>query len=121
MKYLKQTTPFFIESPTITKLLSKIAPININAITLGPLVISSGPLSKEIKRHETIHWQQYLDCFIIGFPILYLLYWLKGLFIYRDARIAYLLIPFEQEAYCKEHIEDYLVERKRYSWLYYKM
>jgi hypothetical protein len=119
---LKLSKPIFIENSKIPIWLSYIAPINISAITLGPFVLSRTELSDQTKNHETIHWQQYLDCLIIGFPILYLLYWLYGLAKYRgDGTIAYAQIPFEQEAYQNDDNWVYLLNRKRYAWTKYKV
>ena len=52
--------PWFIENSKIPVWLSYIAPIDIGAITLGPIVISRHEMSEATKRHETIHYQQYL-------------------------------------------------------------
>ena len=99
---LHTSKPIFIENSRIPVWLSYVAPINISAITLGPIVLSRSELSEQTKNHETIHWQQYIDCAIIGFPILYLFFWLYGLAKYRgDGSKAYKQIPFEQEAYQK--------------------
>ena len=121
MKKLQYTKPYFLVNNTLLKLLSKISPIEIRAITLGPIVISSEPLDDTVKRHETIHWQQYIDCGIIFFPLLYIIYWLIAMAIYRDRKVAYFMIPFEQEAYTKEGKVYYLLNRKRYAWWKYKI
>ena len=119
---LKNSKPLFVENSRIPKYLSWIAPININAITLGPIVLSQGTISEQTKRHETIHWQQYIETLIIGFLFLYLLFWLYGLIKYRgDGKKAYAQIPFEQEAYHKDIYIDYLEKRKRFTWLKYKV
>ena len=46
--------PIFIENSKIPVWLSKFSPININAITLGPIVLSRGVLSERVKRHFTV-------------------------------------------------------------------
>tara|TARA_S200000501_G_scaffold168397_1_gene158633 strand:- start:1330 stop:1695 length:366 start_codon:yes stop_codon:yes gene_type:complete len=121
MRKLALTKPIFLVNKRILKILSKVSPIEIGAITLGPVVISREPLNDVVKRHETIHWQQYIDCGIIGFPVLYLIYWLYGLAKYRDGKVAYFMIPFEQEAYAKEGKEFYLLNRKRWCWRSYRV
>ena len=78
-------------------------------------------MSDATKRHETIHWQQYIELGIIGFIILYFAYWLFGLIKYRDGGIAYMQIPFEQEAYSNHNDVVYLLNRKRYNWWSYKI
>ena len=96
--------------------LSHFSPITINAITLGPFVLSRGKISEITRAHETIHWQQYIDLAILGFPILYFAYWIAGLIKYRDGNKAYYQIPFEQEAYKNEDNPYYFIARKRWAW-----
>ena len=50
---MKLWKPLFIENSKIPVWLSYIAPIDIGAITLGPIVISRDEMSKATKRHET--------------------------------------------------------------------
>ena len=115
----KNWKPLFIENSKIPVWLSKLAPIEIGAITLGPIVISRDEMSEATKRHETIHFQQFLELAFVGFIFLYFGWWgynrLKG----QDGEAAYFNIPFEAEAYANHHDEDYLKNRKRFSWIYY--
>jgi len=113
---LRLSKPFFVENSNIPVFISYFSPIDIEAITLGPVVISRGSMSETTKMHETIHWQQYIETGIIGFPFLYLAYWLVGLIKYRSGSIAYYQIPFEQEAYFNQENPFYLITRKRWSW-----
>ncbi len=114
---LKNSRPIFIENSTLPKILSFFSPISIGAITLGPLVFSRGEMSEETKTHESIHWQQYIETGIIGFLILYIIYWIIGLIKYRDGGVAYMLIPFEKERYENEKNQFYLLHRKRFNWI----
>ena len=118
---LRLSKPFFIENSKIPIWLSKISPIEIGAITLGPVVVSRGTTSTTTRTHETIHWQQYIETGILGFPVLYFIYWLWGLVKYKEGRKAYTQIPFEQEAYNNEEQVDYLIHRRRWIWLKYKI
>ena len=115
--------PIFIEDSKIPAWLSKIAPIDIWAITLGPLVICRGKLSEQTKRHETIHYLQYKELWFIGFLIVYLLDFLYAAIITKKGftREAYLAIRFEQEAWDKDEDLDYLANRKEYAWKSYKL
>ena len=115
---MKNWKPYFIENSRIPVWLSKIAPINIGAITLGAIVISRDEMSDQTKNHETIHFQQYLDLLFVGFLILYLWDWLVGLYYHRKGNIAYYSIRAEQEAYINDSNMSYLQERKRWSWLF---
>tara|TARA_A100001011_G_C13714152_1_gene596823 strand:- start:96 stop:473 length:378 start_codon:yes stop_codon:yes gene_type:complete len=118
---LRLSRPIFIENSRIPVWLSYLSPIEIGAITLGPIVMSRGEMSDVTKNHETIHWQQYIETGIIGFLILYLSYWLIGLIKYRDGSIAYTQIPFEQEAYANHENSYYVLARKRWGWRHYKI
>ena len=118
---LRNSIPWFIENSKIPVWMSYMSPITIHAITLGPLVLSAGEMSDGTKRHETIHWQQYIELGIVGFIILYFAYWFIGLVKYRNGAKAYMSIPFEQEAYGNHDDEVYLLNRKRYHWRNYKV
>lgn len=113
----RDSRPWFFENSKVPVILSKIAPIEIGAIILGPFVFARGELSEQTKNHESIHWQQYIETGIIGFWIIYLACWLANLIRYRDGQVAYYMIPFEKEAYDNDENLDYLEIRKRYSWL----
>ena len=79
----KNAKPFFFENSKVPVWLSKLAPIEINAITLGPLVFSRGEISEKTKRHETIHYQQYIELLFIGFLVIYLYDYLYAAIIKR--------------------------------------
>ena len=100
-------------------ILSKVSPIDIWAISLGLFVFCRGELSKEGKNHETIHFKQWVELLLLGFLVLYPLFWIVGLIRYRDGARAYKMIPFEQEAYANDQNLDYLDNRKLYSWVKY--
>ena len=118
---MKHWEPWFIENSKIPVWLSYFAPIDIGAITLGPVVISRDEMSEQTKRHETIHYQQYLELFFIGFIVLYVGFWLWNMIGGANRRDAYYKIPFELEAYSNDQNENYLQERKRYAWTYYTL
>ena len=111
--------PIFYENSVIPKILSKIAPITIKAITVGPLVFSDGEMSEVTKNHERIHWEQYKELYIVGFLFLYLYYWFIGLYKYKDGRVAYFSIPFEKEAYDNHENMEYISSRRKNSWRRY--
>ena len=130
----KNWKPIFIENSKIPGWLSKIAPLNIGAITLFFLVFSRGKMDETTKRHETTHFQQTLETLIVGLIFLYLLDWLWGLIKYRKdwegqksrrgreytsaANKAYHHIRAEQEAYSNEADVNYLQNRKRWRWVW---
>ena len=118
---MKNLKPLFFENSKIPAFLSKFAPIEISAITLFCFVFSRGTISEETKRHETIHFQQYLETLVIGFLIIYLYDFLYAAVVKQKGftRDSYLAIRFEQEAWDKDKDIDYLKNRKRFSWLTY--
>ncbi|MBR1388679.1 MAG: hypothetical protein IJ569_03555 [Prevotella sp.] len=64
-----------------------------------------------LKNHEMIHLRQAQSCgdSWLRFYLLYIWYWLKGLRMNRRMKnAAYLLNPFEMEAYRRMHDLDYL-------------
>jgi len=116
---MKNWKPLFIENSRVPIVLSYFAPIEISAITLGPIVLSRGEISEVTKRHETIHYQQYLETAFVGFIFLYLLTWLWGVITNKNPAESYKNIPFEREAYANHHDENYLKNRKRFAWIHY--
>ena len=115
---MRNWKPIYIENSRILAWLSYLAPIKIQAITLGVIVISRNEMSEVTKNHETIHFQQYLETLFLGFLILYFWDWFIGLVKYRDGQKAYLSIRAEQEAYKNQENLEYLpTDRKRWCWL----
>ena len=82
----------------------------------------NGSADRALKNHEMIHLRQAQSCgdSWIRFYLLYIWYWLKGLRMNRKMKhAAYLLNPFEMEAYARMHDLDYLngpaTEWRRYA------
>tara|TARA_B100000035_G_C20987786_1_gene548667 strand:+ start:499 stop:897 length:399 start_codon:yes stop_codon:yes gene_type:complete len=119
----KMKYPKFYENSKIPVILSKFAPIDIWAITLGPWIFCRGTLEEKTKRHETIHYLQYKELFFIGFLIIYLFDYIWSSIICRKgfSRESYLSIRFEQEAWNCDDLEDYIDNRKPYAWLQYPL
>ena len=117
---LKKLKPIFIENSKIPVFLSKIAPIEIWAISFGIWVWCRGEMSEETKRHETIHFQQQLELLFVFQWILYGLYYLKGFLKHKNGPKAYRENPFEKEAYDNDENEGYLEIRPRFAWLDYR-
>ena len=71
----------------------------------------NGSADRALKNHEMIHLRQAQSCgdSWIRFYLLYIWYWLKGLRMNRKMKhAAYLLNPFEMEAYARMNDLDYL-------------
>jgi len=113
----RDSKPWFFENSKVPVILSYFTPIEIGAITIGPFVFSRGEMSEVTKNHETIHWQQYIETGIVGFVILYYVFYFLNWLKYREGSTAYYTIPFEREAYANDNNLEYLQTRKRYSWM----
>ena len=115
--------PIFIENSKIPTFISKFTPINVWAITLGPLVICKGTLTPRVKNHETIHYHQYKETYFLGFILLYLYdYFYSAIFKKMGfTSKAYKNIRFEQEAYSNDQNLDYLNSRQKNNWKNYKL
>ena len=114
---MKHWKPIMIENSRIPVWLSYIAPITIGAITLGFIVLSRDTMTERTKRHETIHFQQFLETGFIGFLLIYIWDWFIGFLRYGNGQVAYYQIRAEREAYENDDDEDYLTNRKRWEWL----
>ena len=115
--------PIILEESKIPKILSKFTPINIYAITLGPLIICRDKISPKTLRHEMIHYTQYKELLYFGFLLVYLYDYLYSAIILKMGftREAYRNIRFEQEAYSHDHDKVYLASRKKYAWKNYRL
>ena len=110
--------PIVIEDSVIPKLLSVF--ITINAITLWPFIISRSRLNEQVLNHEKIHIKQQQELLIVGFYLMYVYYWLRGVWRFWDTQFAYYSIPFEIEAYEHEDELGYLDNRKWFAWWRYR-
>jgi len=114
---MRKWKPIFVENSWVPRILSFISPISIGAITLGFIVFSRGEMDEVVKRHETIHFQQFLETGFIGFLILYFYDWIKYSIRFRSGTIGYYNIRAEREAYDNEEDSNYLAERERWKWI----
>jgi len=101
------------------------------AITLGPWIFTkSDKLTESDIRHETIHWEQQKETLILGFFVLYVVFFLielvrcsidksRGAAVGRKKSLclrAYRSILFEDEAYAHEDEPEYLKSRQFWAW-----
>ena len=111
--------PIIVKNSRIPKLLSWF--MDIGGITLFPFIFIKGEGNDRLIRHESIHIMQYRETLVLGFLFLYVWDFLYGFAKYRNYDDAYRSIRFEQEAYDQMYKEDYLTQRKKFSWLNYKV
>jgi len=109
--------PIFIENSRIPVWLSKLSPIDIYAMSLGPFVVSRGTINTKTRIHETIHYKQWIELGYVGFLILYPTFWIINLMRGMSGPEAYFNIPFEIEAYENQSDLGYIFNRKPYAWL----
>lgn len=83
------------------------------------MFIRPGADTPTLINHESIHIKQYSELLVLGFLLVYIYDWVRGLIIYRDADKAYRAIRFEQEAYENDEDLEYLPNRPRYNWIKY--
>ena len=114
---LRKLKPIFVERSFVPKLLSFFAPITIGAITLGFVVFSRDTMSETTKRHETIHFQQYLETLFVGFLILYFYDYCKARLKGLSGKDSYMAIRAEKEAYKNDNDPNYLMTRSRWKWI----
>ena len=117
--WISKRTPWVIENSKVPVWLSKISPIEIHAISFACFVFCRETLSKTTLRHETVHYHQQLELLFVGFWVLYVFYYLKGLARYFNGKEAYKNNPFEREAYDNERKTKYLERRQLWAWREY--
>jgi len=118
-KWISKREPWIFENSIIPIWLSKVAPIEVNAVSFACFVFCRASLSKTSRRHEIIHYHQQLEMLFVFQWILYGLFTLAGLIRYRSGKEAYYENPFEREAYANEKKYTYLEKRPTWNWLNY--
>jgi|TARA_R110000744_G_scaffold32112_2_gene75188 hypothetical protein len=111
--------PIIIRSKTITSLLSIV--ISVSAIALFPFIVIRDELTPVQMNHELIHFEQQKELYIIGFYILYVYDYMKGVLRYKNKDLAYRSIRFEQETYSNESDLGYIQKRKPNNWKKYSV
>ena len=118
-KWISRQEPFVFENSKIPVCLSKLSPVEINALSFACFVFCRGRLSKTLHRHETIHYHQQLEMLFVFQWVLYGIFFLVDLMRYQNIREAYRLNPFEREAYCNQRKFTYLDKRPLWNWKKY--
>jgi hypothetical protein len=118
-RWLSKRKPWVFENSKIPVWLSKLAPIEINALSIACFVFCRGEISKTTRRHETIHYHQQWELLFVGQWILYAVFYLSGLIRYRSGEKAYRENPFEREAYDNQKKYTYLEKRPLWNWTHY--
>jgi len=111
--------PIIIRNSRIPRLASIF--INVHAITLWPFIIIRDEGDEKTINHEKIHIRQQSELWVIGFYIMYLIDWIRGLKIYGDPVAAYVWTRFEQEAYDNQGDLEYLTYREKFAWKNYEI
>jgi len=86
-----------------SKILKYIFPKWVKAFTFNNIIfIKDDNISENLLSHELIHVKQYKENGILKFLVLYFYHYFKNLIILKNSKLAYLMIPFEIEAYMNE-------------------
>ena len=93
--------------------------IDVYAITLWPFIFVRDEGNPITLNHENIHLKQQKELLLVGFYVLYTIFWLIGMVKYKNSHKAYVEIPFEREAYANQGDWVYILNRKRHSWTKY--
>ena len=99
-----------------------LVPKNYVGLTIYPFIFIKNKAQIEdayLLNHENIHLQQQKELFWIFFFILYFTEYAIGVFRYKNHNKAYKNISFEKEAYKNESNLNYLLYRKKFSFLNY--
>lgn len=104
------------------KLFSKLLK-DYTGITLWPFIIVRHGIRKTGRRmfaqlinHERIHLRQQIECLLVFFYILYIVFYIANRIKGMNHIDAYHKIPFEQESYVYETDIMYLKNRKLFAW-----
>jgi hypothetical protein len=91
---------------------NKILPFgSFHAFACFPFIFYKGDRpTGALYNHELIHFTQQKELFLIGFYILYVLFWMQ---------YGYLNNPLEREAIDNQFNEEYLKNRKKFEWKRY--
>ena len=93
-------------------------PRRFHAITIFPFVFYNGkPLNDCDVQHETVHFWQQAALLVVPFYLLYVVFWVCGLFRYGDTMLAYRNIPFERSAYSLENTSGLSRTQMAFHWL----
>ncbi len=106
-----------IKNSKVPKLMSII--IDVYAIALWPFVFIRDEGDEFTINHEKIHLAQQKELLLVGFYLLYGIFWLYNLIKTGNKNNAYYMIPFEKEAYIRSHELDYLEKRENFAWIKY--
>lgn len=88
----------------------------VTGVTIYPFIFVRFAKNEILIRHESIHIEQQRETLIIGFFLIYLFDYLRGLIKYRNHYTAYWRIRFEQEAYRYQRDSNYLNRRQPGNW-----
>lgn len=115
---------------TIVK--NKIVPFgSFVAMAMWPFIFCKRDLTSIEINHEEIHGRQQRELWLIGFYILYVLFWIIEVFrcaydknrgidgIYKSKGYwdrVYKANPFEWEAYRCQWVAEYLKTREKFAW-----
>lgn len=108
-----------VKNNALLKVISYISRFDIAGITLWPFILCTDDMGEVLLNHEKIHIKQQLELLVVGFYLVYGLIYLYLRLNGKSHYAAYMMLPFEQEAYSNQFNTNYLNERKHYAWIKY--
>ena len=111
--------PIVVRHSKVPKLLSWF--VEAYAIAFFPFIFIRDEGDEGVIRHESIHIVQYAELFVVGFLFLYAYDFVRGYLKHKNIQKAYKNVRFEQEAYAKEDIKNYLDTREKFAWRKYNL
>lgn len=93
----------------------------VSGMALFPFVLLHKNLEYTVdgyikENHESIHFEQQKELFVIGFYLIYVFEFVRNLFHYKSSYKAYKNISFEREAFTNEANLNYLDKREKYAF-----
>ena len=98
-----------------------------DAVAIWPRIFVKGECKEYVVRHEEIHIRQQKELLLIGFYLLYAVFYVYlflkfaisdwGCKISEICDKAYRANPLEREAYGHQHDPDYLDRRRHFAWI----
>jgi hypothetical protein len=124
MKFIyKDRTPIIVSYSLCNIIGQVILGQKAGALAIFPFIVVRDNVilkNKEYIRHESIHLRQYIETLFVGVLIIGLLQYVYARYILKKSKIdSYYFMSHEQEAHQNDEDENYLKNRKPFSFYKY--
>lgn len=114
MQNFLPSEPIVVTHSVVPRIASIMFPVE--GITLWPFIFMRGDVNPLLLNHESIHFAQYRELWIVGFFAVYFFDFVRNLIHGKSVSDAYSDIRLEVEAYDNEADFTYLETRKGFAW-----